>query len=187
MARINLLPWREQVREECRRKFLVYLAASSVASVLVMCLVHWIFSNKISTQKTVNKMLTNQIIVLDVKIEEIKKLKKKRAQLLSRMELIQELQANRPLTVHLFDEIVTVLPDGVNLNSFERKEKMLTVGGQAESNTRVSTLMRRIDASQWMTSPLLTEIKTSNNNGEQTSTFKMEFQQTSGRRKQETA
>ena len=159
MAHINLLPWREQVREDRKRYFFIALGGTTALSVVLMVIVHLGFSSEIKHQKNINRLLTTEIAELDKRILAIKDLKEKRTKLLVRMSIIQELQANRPLTVRVFDQLVKIIPDGVYFTSVNRKEKVLTVSGEAESNTRVSALMRNIKDSKWLYAPLLTEIK----------------------------
>ena len=106
-----------------------------------------------------NNYLAGEIASLERKIEEIDALREKRDQLIERMRVIQELQGNRPVIVHMFDEMVRSLPDGVFYTSLARKGDALSIKGRAESNNRISSLMRRLDGSEWFTDPNLTAVK----------------------------
>lgn len=163
MTQINLLPWREKEREDKKRHFFVILGGAVVTSMLIMILSHVTFEKQIGHQLERNTQLEKEIKVFDRQIAAIAQLKKTKAALIARMKIIQELQANRPQAVHLFDEIVRVLPQGVHLSKIIRKGDIVTLVGQAESNTNVSDLMRNIEASRWLVSPILSEIKKDGN------------------------
>jgi type IV pilus assembly protein PilN len=159
MARINLRPWREERRAEKQREFLIALAAVAIAGVLFIFLHDRVIASNIENQQARNSYLSGEIAALERKIKEIDELKKKRDQLIERMRVIQELQGNRPVIVHMFDEIVRTLPDGIYYSSLVRKGDALSIKGRAESNNRISSLMRRLDGSQWFTDPNLTAVK----------------------------
>lgn len=159
MTNINLLPWREQLREQRQRQFLVVLGGALVISALIILAVHMSFSNAINHQKQRGRMLDAEISKLDMRIKEIQNLKAEKENLIARMNVIQELQTNRPLSVHIFDSMVNIIPDGVHINSIERKGQRITLTGFAESNTQVSTLMRKINNDAWVSRSQLTEIK----------------------------
>lgn len=174
MARINLLPWRDQYREERKRQFLVVLAGVGVLAALVSYL--WVSSVEagIEQQKDRNQLLKTEIAALNKKVQEIRELKKRRKELLSRMKVIQDLQGTRPIIVRHFDELVRAIPDGVYLKKLNRKGKLIILEGVAESNNRVSSLMRNLDQSDWFTSPNLTSVKAASKSTEdQASAFKM--------------
>jgi type IV pilus assembly protein PilN len=155
MARINLLPWREKLRKQRQRDFgLVALAAVVVTAAGIG---YWHFFNQglIDHQKDRNRFIENEIAQVDKQIAEIRELERTREKLISRMKVIEDLQVSRPQIVHLFDELVTVIPDGAYLTSATQAGKGLVLDGQAQSNARVSTLMRNVDASPWMASPRL--------------------------------
>ena len=160
MARINLLPWREELRKQKQREFGVMAVSSAVLACLIVLLAHFHVDGLIDNQNTRNAFLSNEITILDKRIGRIKELEAMKQNLLARMNVIQELQGSRPTSVHLLDELVRTLPEGVHLNSFTQKVKALTMKGQAESNARVSDYMRKIDASEWLTGPRLNVIKT---------------------------
>ena len=159
MARINLRPWREERRAELQRDFLGSLAGFALLGLVYILLASVNISGSIDDQMARNNFLTTEISVLDAKIKEIDELQKKRDELIERMRVIQELQGNRPVIVHLFDELVRTLPDGLYYTSLERKGETISIEGLAESNNRISSLMRRLDASEWFEDPNLTSVK----------------------------
>lgn len=159
MANINLLPWREERRKRRQRQFIIGLLSSAVLSGVVVLYVHVFINGMIADQNARNTFLEQQITRLDKRIKEIQELEREKVRLLARMRIIQELQANRPVVVHLFEELVKTLPDGAYLTGTDRKAAIVTVKGVAESNARVSTLMRNLDTSQWMATPLLNVIE----------------------------
>ena len=150
MAKINLLPWREEERREKKRQF----GSMTVLCVLLtgglMFLVHLSVAGNIGAQEGRNSFLKSQIEVLDKEIAQIQELEKRRAELEQRMKIIQQLQQSRPLMVRLFDEMPRVLPEGIYLTEVQRKGISLTVKGRTESNPRVSAFMRNIESSQWL-------------------------------------
>lgn len=160
MARINLLPWREERRKERQKQFLMMLGGVAIFSALGVFIVHLTILGMIDDQAARNGYLQREIATLDKQIKEIQELEKEKARLLARMRVIQDLQANRPVAVHLFDEIVKTLPDGVYYEDIARKDRVLTLKGWAESNARISTLMRNLDASDWLTNAQLNIIET---------------------------
>jgi type IV pilus assembly protein PilN len=159
MARINLLPWREERRKQREREFYVILGASFAAAALVSFLVVMYFDGQIEGQKARNQYLTQQIAEMDKKLTEVQDLEKTRAKLLQRKQAIEELQANRSMMVHLFDDLVRTIPDGVRLTSIKQDEDTLMLEGRAQSNARVSTYMRNLEGSGWMTKPDLSIIE----------------------------
>ncbi len=159
MAHINLLPWREERRKEQLRQFLTLMGLSVVLMILIILAVHLQYSRMISNQEGRNRYLKKEIAVVEKQIREINNLAKEKKRLLARMEVIQQLQRNRPGIVHLFDEMVKVIPEGVYLTSLTQKGNNLTITGIAQSNARVSAYMRNIDASPWLTKPELTIIQ----------------------------
>ncbi|WP_304639403.1 PilN domain-containing protein [Pseudomonas sp.] len=159
MARINLLPWREQLREERKKEFLVVLGLIVVAAFLLIFLGDRHINGKIDHQNARNQLLRSEIALLDTRIAEINELQARRTQLLDRMKIIQDLQGNRPIIVRVFDELARTLPDGVHFTSAEMKGANIIIRGGAESNSRVSNLMRQMDASDWLTAPNLTAVR----------------------------
>ncbi|GAB3368710.1 PilN domain-containing protein [Azotobacter armeniacus] len=159
MARINLLPWREQLREERRQRFLVTLGALLLATGGLVFLADRYLDASIEAQRVRNDFLRKEIAVLDARIQEISELKTRRQQLLERMKIIQDLQGNRPIIGRVFDQLVRTLPDGVYFTSLKMTGKNIAIEGAAESNNRVSNLMRNLDGSEWLEAPNLTAVK----------------------------
>ncbi len=179
MAKINLLPWRETERKEKQQEFFVMLGAGAAIAALTVLLVHFQVENMIEGQERRNQFLENEIVILDDKIKEIQKLDATRRALIERMEVIQNLQATRPGIVHLFDEIVNTLPNSVHLTELTQSGNNISITGRAESNARVSSYMRNIDGSEWMTNPKLNVISTEeNDNGLRVSSFSLTLAQT---------
>ena len=135
MTSINLLPWREQAREERKRNFFAALGASALLAMVLVMLVHTHYAGKVAHQLKRNQMLEHEVRLYDRKITKIKALKKLKQMLTARMEIIASLQASRPQVVHLFDEVVNFLPEGLYLSKIERKANNLIINGHAESNT----------------------------------------------------
>ncbi len=158
MARINLLPWREQLREERKREFFVLLMGVVIIAGGILFLVDRNFRGDIRYQQARNDFLRREILVLDAKIVEINQLKEQKEQINARMEVIQDLQGSRPVIVRIFDELVKSMPAGVYFNSLKRTGNRLEIEGVAESNNKVSELMRRLDDSTWFVNPGLQQI-----------------------------
>ena len=179
MARINLLPWREQLREERRKQFLVILGGIFVLSCGAVFLGDQYLSGEITRQEARNAFIQQNIAQLDVRIKEISELKTRRQQLLARMKIIQDLQGNRPVIGHVFDQLVRTLPDGVYFRELKMQGDTLSISGEAESNNRVSNLMRNLDASDWFASPTLIEVKATTAGAvDQANTFQLTVKQT---------
>ena len=159
MARINLLPWRDERRKQREREFYAILGAAFAAAVVVSFLVIMYFNGQIEGQKARNDYLQAQIKEMDKKLVEVQDLEKTKTKLLQRKQAIEELQANRSQMVHLFDDLVRTIPDGVRLTSIKQNGDVLTLEGQAESNARVSNYMRNLEASAWMTNPELQNVE----------------------------
>lgn len=174
MPRINLLPWRDEQRTERRNQFFVVLGATAGLVALLILISNMTFSGIINHQQSRNQLLQSQIDLLNIRIKEIIDLEDKKDRLLARMEIIEQLQRSRPGIVHVFEELVTTLPDGVYLREVKQNGTRLEIIGSAESNTRVSALMRNIDSSDWLSSPDLevVEVKArSAENGRRASEF----------------
>jgi len=172
MAKINLLPWREELRRKRRRDFGVALGLSAVLFCVAMLGVHLFIQSMIDRQVIRNDYLKREIAALNKVIKEISQLEKTRQQLIARMEIIQQLQESRPEIVHLFDEVVDTLPQGVFLTKLDQRGKSLAFWGRAESNARVSAYMRNVEGSEWMGRPNLRVIE----NKEQTDTGLSHFE-----------
>ena len=171
MARINLLPWREELYREKQREFIVTLMGGVIIAGLIVLMSHLHFQGMIENQNQRNAFLQNEIEVLNKRIGRIKELEKMKDNLLARMNVIQELQSSRPESVHLLDELVRTLPDGVYLKRFAQQTHKLTMDGVAQSNARVSDYMRNIDNSQWFTGPRLDVINTTEANRRRIANF----------------
>lgn len=159
MAEINLLPWRETRREQEKKQFSLYLLAGIGFSMVMVFLFYSYAVSMVDDQTQRNQRLKNEINTLNNQIKEISKLKKLRQALIARMNIVQDLQATRTLTVKLFDEIINITPNGVYLYHIERAANKVTLLGYSESNTSISRLMRSIQMSRWIQDPALTEIK----------------------------
>jgi type IV pilus assembly protein PilN len=160
MAHINLLPWREEQRQEQTRQFATVTALSMALTGAIIFLVHVTFNNQIDHQNFRNKILQDEIKTLDDSLKQIATLEDTKEQLLARMDVIQSLQQRRPQIVHLFDDFVRTVPEGIYLTNIKQQGDQLTIKGVAESNGRVSAYMRNIDASAWMATPKLNVIET---------------------------
>ena len=159
MIRINLLPHREQRRQARQRQFVSLSIGLAVLGILVVFVVHGIFVAQIENQQSRNTLLKTEIGKLDEQIKEIDKLREQTQALLARKQVVETLQSNRTEAVHLLDQMVRQLPDGIYLRSMKQVGSKVTVIGYAQSNARVSTLMRNIDSSPWLAQPELVEIK----------------------------
>ena len=159
MVRINLLPHREQKRQARQRQFVSLAIGLAVLGIAVVGLVHVVIAAQIDNQASRNKLLQGEIAKLDEQIKEIDKLREQTQALLARKQIVETLQANRTEAVHLLDQLVRQLPDGLYLRSVKQTGSRVTLVGYAQSNARVSTLMRNIESSPWLTLPELVEIK----------------------------
>jgi|SRR5665213_538914 len=155
MPRINLLPWRDQERKVKRREFAVAAGGAIFAAVIFALGGKLLYSNWIDTQNEKNGLLKKEIVKLDAQIADIQDLENRKQRLIARMDIIEQLQRKRPEIVHLFDEIVRTMPEGVYLTALKQTGNKIEMHGVAQSSTRVSTLMRNIDASVWMDNPVL--------------------------------
>ena len=160
MPRINLLPWREEERRKRQRDFMVYMAASFVAAIVVLGGTIFAYSQMIDYQYSRNARLESEIVELEKSIAEIDGLERQKERLLARMEIIEQLQRSRPEIVHLFDEMTRQLPEGVYLTGMKQNGDAVELMGIAQSSTRVSALMRRVDASEWLTDPGVIKVET---------------------------
>jgi type IV pilus assembly protein PilN len=179
MTRINLLPWREELRQERKKQFVVYIVLTLILAVGIVGLIHFQMASKIDYQLSRNQFMQNEIKKLDEEIAEISDLQKVRRSLLERMEVIQDLQGSRPSIVHLFTEIVATVPNGVYLESLSQTGGNLLMNGEAESNARVSTYMRNLSKSEWLKDPNLTVIEIEDKQVNRISTFTLTVKQTS--------
>ena len=173
MARINLLPHRSERRKRARQHFFVVAGGTALLGALIVVAMHGFYAAKIDSQIERNRFLKSEIAKLDKEIAEINKLKDEIAALLARKQVIETLQTDRAQTVHLLDELVRQMPEGVYLKSMVQRGLRITVVGYAQSNARVSTLMRNIEASPWLGSPGLVEVKASNVDKRRVSEFEL--------------
>jgi type IV pilus assembly protein PilN len=155
MPRINLLPWRAAERKRKRQEFFLSIGAAIATAALVTLLGRWQMSSAIEHQNERNQVLNDEIAELDKQIQEILGLERQKERLLARMEIIETLQRSRPEIVHVFDEIVRILPEGVYLTYLKQTGARFEVRGVAQSSTRVSAFMRNIDGSEWLSDPAL--------------------------------
>ncbi len=179
MTRINLLPWREELRQEQKKQFAMMLGMTAVLAAAIVALIHFQMQAKIDYQKSRNNFLNQEIAKVNEEIKEISELQKVRRSLIERMEVIQDLQASRPSIVHLFTEIVSTVPNGVYLKTMTQTGSNLLINGEAESNARVSTYMRNLAASDWLKEPNLTVIEIEDITVNRISTFTLTVKQTS--------
>ncbi|WP_369602906.1 PilN domain-containing protein [Hahella sp. SMD15-11] len=159
MAKINLRPWREELRAEKQKQFLTALLGVAIIAVGLGFLWHQQVLRQIEYQEQRNNFIRSEMAQLEKQIREIQDLKKKRKELIERMRVIQDLQGKRPVIVRIFDELVRTLPDGVYYTSLVREGDTLRISGLGESNSRISSLMRNLDRSPWFTEPNLTSVK----------------------------
>lgn len=173
MAKINLLPWREARREQLKQEFLANLGVVVISAGLLLGLAYFAFIGSIDSQTNRNNYLQTNIDSLNEEVQEIASLKARREKLVDRMDIIQGLQGNRPVIVRIFDQFVRTLPDGVYYQRLKRIEQRLEIDGTAESNNRVSNLMRRLDGSEWFANPNLTAVVANPAFGEQANNFSL--------------
>ena len=175
-ARVNLLPHREERRKRARQHFFVVAGGAAILGALIVVAIHGFYAAKIEIQEERNRFLKSEIAKLDKEIAEINKLKDEIQALLARKQVIETLQADRAQTVHLLDELVRQMPEGVYLKSVTQKGLNVSVIGYAQSNARVSTLMRNIESSPWLANPGLVEVKASTVEKRRVSEFNLNFQ-----------
>ena len=173
MIRINLLPWREARRKALNLQFFILMGMVAGLAASIVLLVHGYYATRISTQTERNRFLKEENTKLDKEIEEIKKLKEEIQALLSRKQVIETLQADRAQTVYLLEQLVRQTPDGVYLKSIKQTGAKVNLTGYAQSNARVSTLMRNLEASPYLENPVLIEIKVATVNTKRLSEFIM--------------
>ena len=159
MPQINLLPWRDEQRKRREKEFIITAVMAALLMGGVVLGVHLHYESRVAYQNERNSFVEAEIAKLDEKIKEIENLKKERDRLIARTNVIQNLQAGRPEIVHVFDELVTTLPDGVYYTKVAQTGRALNLQGVAQSNARVSSLMRSLNTSTWFENPSLVEIK----------------------------
>jgi type IV pilus assembly protein PilN len=177
MPRINLLPWREAERKKRQRDFGVALAGGVVAAIACVLATIFVYNSMISNQQDRNERLSEEIAQLEKSIAEIDGLERQKERMLARMEIIEQLQKSRPEIVHLFDEVARQLPEGVYLTGMRQQGSKVEVRGVAQSSTRVSALMRQIDASEWMEDPEVERVETTSSGASRQASFVVTLKQ----------
>ncbi|MFP3979637.1 PilN domain-containing protein [Marinobacter sp. KMM 10035] len=177
MARINLRPWREELRAEKQKQFVVMVVGAAIIAAGLTFLWSSDLDSGIAYQQSRNAYIESAAKKLDVQIQEIDSLKRKRNELLARMKVIQDLQGKRPVIVRVFDELVRTLPDGLFYTDVNRAGDQVSIVGMAESNSRVSALMRQFDESEWFTSPNLSNVSAADGSRAGYSQFTMTVKQ----------
>lgn len=177
MARINLLPWREELRRQRRTEYLAVVGICAAIAVAIWGGVHFHFKERIAYQNDRNSYLQDQIKQLDKQIAEIQELEKEKERLIARMKAIETLQTSRPIIVRIFDELVASLPEGVYLKQISQKGTQIEIKGVAESNARVSSFMRNVEKSEWLKNPQLDIIQTADEDDRRIANFTLRIQQ----------
>jgi type IV pilus assembly protein PilN len=191
MPRINLLPWRETLKKEREIRFFIITGMSLVFTGIVVLLVHLYMANQIAYQQHRNNYLKAEIKKVEAQLKKIEKLKGEKQALIERMDIIQELEESRFNVVHLFDELVKKVPNGVYFTSLKQKGNKITLEGVAQADARVSKLMENIEKSQWLTNPKIFSIKTIEDKEQKSSykkrrisSFKLEITQTAPKKQE---
>ncbi len=174
MTKINLLDWRTQQREQRKQRFFAMMGVAVLTALAVFGIAYLMMQHELDLQNDRNNYLNQQIADVDQKIKEIQELEKVKNNLLARMRVIEELQASRSATVHFFDELVNTVPEGVTLTSIKQIGAQVTIEGAAESNGRVSTYMKNLEASPWFNDPKLVVIKTTDTGSQRRSDFTLQ-------------
>jgi len=159
MANINLLPWREHLRQQKTKTYLICVGISAIVAVCCIILTGMFIDNDTQKQNNINKLITDRMSTLDLLIIEIKDLETQKQELVQRMKAIYSLQGNRPIIVHLFDELAKIAPDGLYYVSLNKVNKKISLQGISDSNNHISKLMRSFDNSKWFSDPNLTAVK----------------------------
>ena len=175
MIRVNLLPHRAEKRRARQIQFAVLSIISVVLGALLVGFVHGYFSNRIAYQERRNEYLKQETAKLDKQIAEIKKLREETQSLLERKNVVENLQSTRSDVVHLLDQMLRILPEGVYLKTLKQTGNKINISGYAQTNARISTLMRAIENSPWLSSPSLGVIQASSTNGARVSEFTLTF------------
>jgi type IV pilus assembly protein PilN len=178
MPRINLLPWREADRKQKRQEFMVGIVGAIVIALLLGLLAKFQIDASIDHQNERNHLISEQILEVNKQITEIVGLEAQKQRLLARMEVIEQLQRSRPGVVHLFDQLVRTIPDGVYFTGIKQTGPKVQLTGVAQSQTRVSALMRNIEASEWLSDPSLEKVETKGTSGDSGAEFVLYANQT---------
>ncbi|WP_223787852.1 PilN domain-containing protein [Marinicella meishanensis] len=185
MAKINLLPWREERRQQLTKEYYLMLGLSAVVALALFGLAYYYFDQSIKFQNQRNTFMNTEIAKLDEQIKEIDKLEAKKAGLIARQQVIEELQANRTMMVHLFDELVKTIPNGVFLEKITQQGTVISMEGYSQSHSRVSDYMRRLDESAWFTKVELDYIKADDTLTTHEQKFKLSVKLVNPNRKQD--
>lgn len=177
MSKINLLPWREELRKEKMQDFAKMAGIFALAGALVVGVVHFYHVKLTEYHESRNSTIEDWTADLDKRIAEIQELERQKQRLLDRMRAIEQLQGNRPLIVRFFDELITTLPEGVSINSITQQGARVTISGEAQSYARVASFMNDLDSSDWLSNPRLSEIQGTNAAGMRISGFNLTFTQ----------
>ncbi|MCK2149803.1 MULTISPECIES: PilN domain-containing protein [Marinobacter] len=177
MAKINLRPWREELRAEKQKQFVVMILGAAIVAGGLVFLWKSDMDSRIAYQQSRNAYIETATKKLDQQIREIESLKQKRDELLARMQVIQDLQGKRPVIVRVFDELVRTLPDGLFYTDLKRAGDRVSIVGMAESNSRISTLMRQFEESQWFANPSLSNVSAADSRRAGYSQFNLSVQQ----------
>lgn len=177
MARINLLPWRDELRKEKQTNFLIAMMVMLAITGALMLSVHYYFENRIDYQNSRNAYLKSEIKKLDIQISKIKTFEAEKKKLQAHLDIIQRLQSSRSEIVHLFDEVVRTIPEGVYLETLKQTGSTLSLIGKAQSNARVSSYMWNIEKSNWIGQPKLSVISTAKSGNQRTSNFTLQAKQ----------
>ena len=175
MSNINLLPWREATKQRQKSQFLIMLGGGALAAALLVLVVNFLYQQSITRQEGRNQYLQTEIAQLDAKIGEINQLKVRRAELIERMRLIDQLQQSRNLAVHLYDALPSLVTTGVYLDSLSYKNAQVDVVGKTEAHSRVANMMRLIDKSGWLGQTTISSIFASDSKPITLSQFSMMF------------
>lgn len=175
MIRINLLPHREEAKKAKREQFYVLTGLVSVLGALIVFAIYTLIDSQITAQASKNDFLKQEIAALDKELDQIKRLKEQTQALLARKRVIESLQRDRGETVYLLSEMVKQVPEGVYIKTLKQDGLKVNITGYAQSNARVSALMRNIESSQWVEKPQLVEVKASILNGRRINEFNMNF------------
>lgn len=160
MAKINLLPWRQELRAQRKREFFSVLGAVFVAGVVAVMFWHSLQTSALEAQRQRNESIAAEITKMDEDIKTISDLQKRKDELVARMKVIQDLQGKRPVIVRIFDELVRVIPDGVYIQTLDRTGDVFKISGVAATNNQISNMMRNIQASPWFKDPVLSKVAT---------------------------
>ncbi len=160
MARINLLPWRQEERERKNKEFGVVLIGAFIITALAVLLAMTFLNSQLSSQRQANQMITDENTRLDGVLTEIADLEQRRDEMLSQMKVIQDLQGRRSIPVRIWDDIARAMPASMYLVSIKREGEVITINGFADNPNVVSQLVKNLDASPWLINSLVPQIKT---------------------------